>query len=421
MNEKQAILKVVPSLRALRSPNGSIVLTRKFIDGVNEFQKVWDGPVAVYMMPRKNEPGQIDDVNVWPKDLSFHLEVLSLKDIVRAIIADPSSTVLLSLDDFRQSGLGAICQRNGVACAYISEYTLATRKQIIDATTGSRLLRVRRKFWEENEEKKRRAALLSATGLQCNGTPTFDSYRDLCADTILFFDTRVTEDLLATEEEVSWRASRLSADRPLKLLFSGRLAPMKGAMQLLDVAKELRRMSADFHLSICGDGELKQAMNREIQTQHLTDSVSMAGVLDFRRELVSFVKSEIDLFVCCHPQGDPSCTYLETMSCGVPIAGYANEAFEGIVRSSGIGWLAPVNQPEQLARIIFDIQKAPESLREMSLGALAFAKEHTFNQTVARRISHLRGLTAPGSRHSQNATAGRTADALHRAATASGS
>lgn len=420
MNEKETILKVVPSLRALRSANGSIVLTRKFMDGVHEFQKFWEGPVAVYMMPRKNEAGQMDDVNVWPKDLSFHLEVLSYQDIVRAITADPTSTVLLSLDDFRQSGLGAICRKSGIACAYISEYTLNTRKQIIDTTTANRLLRVRRKYWEENEEKKRRTAVVSANGLQCNGTPTYDAYRELNPHSILFFDTRVTDDLLATKEEVSWRASSLGSNRPLKLLYSGRLAPMKGAMQLLDVAKELRRMDVDFHLSICGDGELKQAMSQEIEANHLAQNVSMEGVLDFRRELVSFVKSEIDLFVCCHPQGDPSCTYLETMSCGVPIAGYANEAFAGIVQSSGVGWLAPVNQPGQLARVILEIQKSPESLREKSFDALAFAKEHTFHQTVARRIDHLRTLNVLDARRGKG-VASEATEALRRKAMASGS
>jgi glycosyltransferase involved in cell wall biosynthesis len=191
-------------------------------------------------------------------------------------------------------------------------------------------------------------------------------------------------------------------------------------MQLLDVAKELRRMDVDFHLSICGDGELRQAMTHEIEAKHLAQNVSMEGVLDFRSELVGFVKSEIDLFICCHPQGDPSCTYLETMSCGVPIAGYANEAFSGIVQSSGVGWLAPVNQPEQLARVILEIQKSPESLREKSFDALAFAREHTFHQTVARRIDHLRTLSVLDARRGKDATS-ETTEALQRKAMAGGS
>jgi glycosyltransferase involved in cell wall biosynthesis len=412
MNQKQTILKLLPSLRARLLPDGRVVLTRKFIDGVNEFQKAWAGPVAVYMLAKTTEAGEMDDVSVWPKDLSFHIEVLSFPDIVRAITADLSAVVILSLDDFRQSGLWAVCRQHGIACSYISEYSLATRKQIIDATTRNPLKRVRRRFWENSEERKRRAAVAGATGLQCNGTPTYDCYRELCPETILYFDTRVTEDLLATEEEISRRLSRLSQTRPLKLLFSGRLAPVKGSTHLLEVAKELRRLNVDFHLSICGDGESKHAMSQTIQAEQLGRHVSLNGVLDFRRDLVPFVKSDIDLFICCHPQGDPSCTYLETMSCGVPIAGYDNEAFAGVVRASGSGWMAPMNRPDELARIVLQIQKAPESLRENSLSALAFAKHHTFNRTVSRRIGHLRTLDARIARTSRSQ---RVADRLPEA------
>ncbi len=398
MKEKQMILKILPSLRARLLPDGQIVLTRKFMEGVLEFQKAWAAPVAVYMLPAKNEPGQMDDVSVWPKDLSFPIEVLEFPEIVTAITADRAAVVLLSLDDFRQSGLAAICQQHGIACSYISEYSLATRKQIIDATTRNPLRRARKKFWENSEERKRRVAVASATGLQCNGTPTFDCYQELCRQTILFFDTRVTEDMLATEEDISRRFSGFNTTRPLRLLFSGRLAPMKGSTQLLEVAKELRRLQVDFHLSICGEGESKQAMSRTIQTEQLGRYVSLDGVLEFQTELVPFVKSDIDLFICCHPQGDPSCTYLETMSCGVPIAGYANEAFEGVVRSSECGWLSPLNRPDELARIVRDIQRTPELLREQSVKALSFAKGHTFNRTVSRRMGHLRALDVRGAK-----------------------
>jgi hypothetical protein len=51
-----------------------------------------------------------------------------------------------------------------------------------------------------------------------------------------------------------------------------------------------------------------------------------------------------------------------------------------------------MNRPDELARIILDIQKAPQSLREKSFDALAFAAKHTFTRTVSRRIGHLRAL-----------------------------
>jgi glycosyltransferase involved in cell wall biosynthesis len=154
----------------------------------------------------------------------------------------------------------------------------------------------------------------------------------------------------------------------------------------------------DFHLFICGDGESAPGMSERIRREQLNERVTLTGVLDFKTELLPFARSNIDLFVCCHPQGDPSCTYLETMSCGVPIAGYANEAFEGIVRHSECGWTVAMNQPEALADKIADVGKSPDLLLSMSLASLAFARSHTFDQTFSRRVIHLRCLAERNAR-----------------------
>ena len=382
-------LKLVPSLRARQLSDGRIVLTKKFIDGVSQFHRQWDGPVDVYLERCETQYANLDELAVAPDQFPFRIHLLSLDDISTALVATPAGVALLSLDDCHQSGLGAWCRRNDVACAYISEYSLTTRKQIIDTGTANPLKRARRKLWESSEERKRRRAVFAATGLQCNGTPTYESYRELTPNALLFFDTRVSTELLATAHDIH---KRRAYKGPLRLVYSGRLVPAKGAGDLIEVAVGLRRRNVDFHLTICGDGESKAIMEDRIGREQLNRHVTLAGVLDFRNDLVPFIKSGTDLFICCHPQGDPSCTYLETMSCGVPIAGYANEAFEGLVKQSGCGWTVPVNNYGALTEKIIELTRRPEALLEMSLASAAFARDHTFEQTVARRVSHLRTL-----------------------------
>jgi glycosyltransferase involved in cell wall biosynthesis len=98
------------------------------------------------------------------------------------------------------------------------------------------------------------------------------------------------------------------------------------------------------------------------------------------------------------------------MSCGVPIAGYANEAFAGLVRHSGCGWAVPMNHAEALADRIAEIRSTPESLLSMSLASLAFARTHTFDQTFSRRVSHLWALEERNAKSAEemNVFAGRT-------------
>lgn len=385
-------LKLVPSLRARSLPNGRVVLTQKFIEGVNAFSRLWPGPVNVYMEGGENQSGNLDEVEIAPRDLPFEIRILPSEAISSEIVADNASVVLLSLDDCRQSGLSAVCRQNRVTCAYITEYSLNTRKQIVDAGTSNPLKRVRRKFWEKGEERKRRSAVENADGLQCNGTPTWESYRNLCPESLLYFDTRVPQELLATEEDIRTRVVESGPRGPLRLLYSGRLVASKGVKHLPEVAKNLANHRVDFHLFICGDGDLKPWLIDRIAAAQLHRHVTLKGVLDFRNELVPFVKRSVDLFVCCHAQGDPSCTYLETMSCGVPIVGYANEAFEGIVKNSGCGWAVPVNKPGLLADKIAEIGQRPEPLLAMSLASVGFATEHTLERTFSRRVHHLQRL-----------------------------
>jgi glycosyltransferase involved in cell wall biosynthesis len=292
--------------------------------------------------------------------------------------------------DCQQNHISKVCREAGIPCIYISEYTLKTRKQIVAAENPNNPLRIfRQNLWEESQERKQQQAIKLANGLQCNGTPTYEVYRSLNPNTMLFFDTRITEDMLATVEDIEKRTRSLYENTPLRLVFSGRLNRMKGAHYLLDVAQELERLGIEFELFISGAGQLEESMHQRIAASGLGNRVKMMGVPDFNTVFFPFVKANIDLFVCCHPQGDPSCTYIETMSCGVPIVGFANEAFVGIVEQSKSGWLVEMNRPDLLAKKVAELSRNRYEIEAMSFKALEFARKHTFDQTFKARAKHM--------------------------------
>jgi colanic acid/amylovoran biosynthesis glycosyltransferase len=175
----------------------------------------------------------------------------------------------------------------------------------------------------------------------------------------------------------------------LRLAFSGRLVAMKGADHLALVADDLRRLGIAFSLDIFGDGDLRPKIESQIRRMQLERFVKLHGVLDFETELMPRVTRNVDLFVCCHPQGDPSCTYLETMSCGVPIAGYDNEAWAGLVRVAKAGWTSPMNNPKALAELIVRLNADRPALARAALASRDFAAGHLFEKTFSDRIAHL--------------------------------
>lgn len=384
-------LTIVPALRAKTLPNGQVLITQKFLDGVLKYDSLWSGSITVLMEENHQEDSNLDKITVRPDELPFQLKIVSFDTINPAKLLNQTSVVLASLE-YQQNHIVKVCQSADIPCIYTSEYSLKTRKQVVAVTTSNPLLRLRRNLWEHTQEWKRRNCVALANGLQCNGTPTYDAYRNINRDPLLYFDTRVTENMVATDDDIEMRARSQCDNMPLKLLFSGRLIKMKGAEHLLDVAKELKRLGIQFQMFICGDGDLEEMIQHKIVANGLGDCVIMMGVLDFKTELIPFVKANVDLFVCCHRQGDPSCTYLETMSCGVPIVGYANEAFAGLVKHSKTGWVIEINRPNLLAKKVAELSRSRDAIKAMSFNSLRFARLHTFEKTFEARISHIKRI-----------------------------
>ncbi len=223
----------------------------------------------------------------------------------------------------------------------------------------------------------------------------------MSARPLLFFDSRVRQDMLAKESDVRGRVAQLTERKVLRLGFSGRLLAIKGVQYLPQLAERLAERGVAFTLDVCGDGPMREPMVQAIQVRRLEPLIRMRGVFAFERELVPFFKQQVDLFVCCHPQSDPSCTYLETMACGLPIAGFANDALRGIVQLSGAGWPAPIGDVGRLASIIEELSLQPKRIEEGAFWALQFAARHTFERTWGARIAHVRDCAADGAERSE--------------------
>lgn len=388
MSDNQRLL-VLPSLKAVVKDDGRVVVTQKFIDGMAEYVKSWDGPVRAVLEPADATSNNLDNVAVVPAALPFELDVLSFRD-PRINDHLRESAVALGGTDHRQNHFATLCANLGTPYVVNTEYTLHTRCQIATAEESNPLRRWRRIWWERGQERANVTSVRRAAGVQCNGMPTYDAYRTLNAATLLYFDTRTTAEMLPDEEQLQLRLAQMLQGAPLRLAFSGRLIAMKGADHLPLFAAELRRLGIPFTLAICGAGDLEDAMRMAFSRYELWGEVQFRGNLDFKHRLVPLLQNEIDLFVCPHVQGDPSCTYLETMACGVPIVGYANEAWHGLMQLSGGGRSAPLEDFALLAAAVARLHADREQLAKLSLKAWDFARDHTFESTFARRVEHLR-------------------------------
>ena len=176
--------------------------------------------------------------------------------------------------------------------------------------------------------------------------------------------------------------------RRVRLLFSGRYEKIKGALDCVKVAIECIQRNLDIELHCYGYGRLREDMLRESQLANASDRIFIHEAIPYP-ELVQR-SYEFDIFICCHVQSDPSCTYLEAFGAGLPIVGYANRMWKHLSTASKAGCSTEMHRPDLVANSISKLIDDPVLLNSMTHLARDFAVAHTFEHEFSLRTESIR-------------------------------
>lgn len=369
---------------AIRLGDGRLRLDVKFVEGMRAHAALWDGTVeAVVWEGAASIPFGADYAEA---DLGFALRILP----AGAGIEGQGADLIAAPADMAE----ALALVDGpVPVVFVVEYTIGTRLRIValDRERGP-LRKLRSALWNLSVERQRRRAFRRAAGVQCNGYPAFRAYRGMNAAAMLYLDGRMRAEMMATPAEM---AEKADYPGPLRLVHSGRLEPMKGAQDLLPVAKGLRDFGMDCTLDIFGTGSLEDEIRSGLAD--FGGRVRLHAPVDFETVLVPWMRQKADLFLSCHRQADPSCTYLEALGCGVPVLGYANEMWGEMAPVSGGGWAVQMGDVGALTRRLAAVDKDRPALNACAAAGLLFAQSHEFETEFRRRMDHF-AACLPGQR-----------------------
>lgn len=230
-------------------------------------------------------------------------------------------------------------------------------------------------------------AIRSARVLHCNGYPVYNETRALNKSQLLYFDSRMSLEQIIPKDKLELRMES-RGNRRIKLLFSGRYEKIKGALDCVKVAVECIRRNLNIELHCFGQGRLREDMLREVQLANASDRIFIHDSIPYP-ELVQR-SYEFDIFICCHVQSDPSCTYLEAFGAGLPIVGYANRMWQHLSLASKVGFATKIHRPELVADSISKLIANPVCLDSMTHLAREFAMAHTFEHEFSLRTDSLR-------------------------------
>jgi hypothetical protein len=157
---------------------------------------------------------------------------------------------------------------------------------------------------------------------------------------------------------------------------------------IFDVAKRYNPnclLYLDIEMHCYGQGSLVGKMRDTAAASARPERILIHDAVPYT-ELVGISRS-FDLFVCCHIQNDPSCTYLESFGAGLPIVGYSNRMWQRLCEASRGGLAGPMHRPDKVVDLIEELISSPGMLGTMSERVRQFALGHCFEREFAKRTN----------------------------------
>ncbi|HXI87875.1 MAG TPA: hypothetical protein VNH64_10480, partial [Parvularculaceae bacterium] len=229
---------------------------KKFVEGMRLFRTLWGGPLVSAM--KRVEKASLPFGDYYTLDeLPFELIPRAPGEELSASQVASAAAVLAAGDNHDQLGLCLDEAERRPPVCYILEHDQPTRYQLVWLDGRPLGARLKSLVWTWLIDRRRKAAVSRAEAIQANGAPAMASYSPLQPNALLFFDTRMRDEMLATPAEMEARAARLRSGAPLRLVFSGRFERIKGVRHLPLVAAALKKRGVDFSFEIFGTGSLE--------------------------------------------------------------------------------------------------------------------------------------------------------------------
>jgi L-malate glycosyltransferase len=171
------------------------------------------------------------------------------------------------------------------------------------------------------------------------------------------------------------------------------LVPHKGQRHLIDAAHLVVREIPDARFVILGEGELREALERQVREHHLEKHVLLPG---FRTDVLGCIKA-FDLFVMSSVTEGLGTSLLDAMACSRAIVATRTGGIPEVVQEGANGSLVPPRDAAALARAIVELLK--DEPRRKKMGETGFARVNecfTVDRMVAETARTYRQIAGEG-------------------------
>jgi colanic acid/amylovoran biosynthesis glycosyltransferase len=370
--------------------DGVLRVDRKFHLGMLQYARALRLPCVTVNPVAHAEERMMDGIEIDARTIPYQVQPISVDAIgtpTRASLTTLRSVISSARLVYGSGASYRVARAAGVPFVSLQEYDLRTQVSVaVNQTTGHLRRLARASRCAVSFVRDVIPEISGANAVHCNGYPFYDFALQHNPHVLLYLDSRMSADMVISEAHLEARLASLGSRR-LRLLFSGRYERIKGADHAVMVAVECLRRGLDVELHCYGQGSLKESMLQIAAQAPISARIFIHDAIPYP-DLAAEAKT-FDLFICCHIQNDPSCTYLESLGSGLPIVGYANRMWQRLCGECQAGHCSPLGRVSEVASDIERIVAGNSDLRIMSRLARKFALEHCFESEFAKRVDAL--------------------------------
>lgn len=167
-------------------------------------------------------------------------------------------------------------------------------------------------------------------------------------------------------------------ERPLRLVFAGRLERVKGVDRLIEICSRLR---IPFRLDIVGSGSEETAIRRMISSFRLEDSITLHG---WQSNVSPYLESAEVVVITSRMEGF-GLAVVEAMAHGcIPVAYRVEGGLSDIVHDGVNGMLVPDEDAVAFATALAEIRHDPELAPRLSRAAVKTARRYAPERIAGR-------------------------------------
>lgn len=218
------------------------------------------------------------------------------------------------------------------------------------------------------------------------GRDTFGFFEDSAKDPHCTYDTHTTVSDQITSDRLAQKMSRVRSGAPLRIVYAGRAAAMKGPQDWLEVLMNLRALEVPFHATWIGDGPELLGMQDRAEQLGITDVVTFAG-FENRRDVLLDRMQDSDLLLFCHKTPESARCLIEALVSGTPTVGYESAYPRGLAEAHGGGLFTPQGDIHQLVDRIADLHNDRDLLANLIEAAAQSGSLYNEDAVYAHRAN----------------------------------